>query len=94
MTAALPLRIFAWLIVAWGAGLVAIALMPGKEQVHSPARRAAGVTGGLFFVLAGGAVAFARNELVMKGFIVAAVVAMLLSLYLARHARKVDHALR
>jgi hypothetical protein len=93
MNAAPALKIFAWLVMAWGAGLIAIALMPGKEQVHSPARRGAGVAGGLFFVLAGGAVTLASTDTAMKGFLAAAIVAMLVSLYLARHARKVDKAI-
>ena len=88
------LKVLAALIMAWGAALIAISFRPGKEQVHSLARRLAGATSGLAFVLAGAALFLEDSpDMVRKSLGIAAVIAVLVSWYIGRHVKKVDRAL-
>ena len=84
-----------WLVFALGIGVILIAVLPRKTQVHSPARRAAGVASGLVFCLLACVVivpGLTSGE--QKGLAIAAVVATAASWYLGRHARKMDRMTR
>jgi hypothetical protein len=80
-----------WLVFAIGIGVILIAVVPRKSQVHSPTRRAAGAASGMVFCLLAGVVivpGLTSGE--QKGLAVAAVVATAASWYLGRHARMMD----
>jgi peptidoglycan/LPS O-acetylase OafA/YrhL len=86
---------FGWLIFAVGIGVILIAVLPRKTQVHSPTRRAAGVASGLVFCLLACVVlvpGITSSE--QKGLAIAALVATAASWYLGRHARKMDRMTR
>jgi len=88
------LKIFGWLIFAWGAALIAIAVLPSKEQVHSMTRRAAGVLGGSVFCFLAAILIWGDTTPLRNAFVAAAVAAAALSWYLGGHARKVDRAMK
>ncbi|MGH7593699.1 MAG: hypothetical protein ACRELE_07600 [Gemmatimonadales bacterium] len=84
-----------WLVFAVGFGVILIAIVPRKSQVHSPTRRAAGAASGLVFCLLAGTVIvpdLTGSE--QKGLAIAAAVAALVSWYLGRHSRKMDRMAR
>jgi peptidoglycan/LPS O-acetylase OafA/YrhL len=86
---------FGWLIFAVGIGVILIAVLPRKTQVHSPTRRAAGVASGLVFCLLACVVlvpGITSSE--QKGLAIAALIATAASWYLGRHARKMDRMTR
>ena len=89
------LSAFGWLIFAVGVGVILIAVVPRKTQVHSPTRRAAGAASGMVFCLLACVVivpGVTTSE--QKGLAVAAVIATAASWYLGRHARKMDRMTR
>ena len=88
------LKIFGWLIFAWGAALILIAVLPSKEQVHSATRRVAGVLGGSVFCFLAAILIWGDTAQLRNGLVTAAVGAAALSWYLGGHARKVDRAMR
>jgi len=84
-----------WLIFAVGIGVILIAVLPRKTQVHSPTRRAAGVASGLVFcLLACVVVVPGLTSGEQKGLAIAALIAAAASWYLGRHARKMDRMTR
>jgi CHASE2 domain-containing sensor protein len=88
------LQMFAALIIAWGVALIFIALRRGHDSTRSPTRRAAGAIGGLAFVLAGAALFVYGESMASKALAILAVVAIGVSWYLGRHAKKLDRAMR
>jgi hypothetical protein len=84
-----------WLVFALGVGVILIAVLPRKTQVHSPTRRAAGVASGLVFcLLACVVIVPGLTSSEQKGLAIAALVATAASWYLGRHARKMDRMTR
>jgi peptidoglycan/LPS O-acetylase OafA/YrhL len=84
-----------WLVFAIGIGVILIAVLPRKTQVHSPTRRAAGVASGLVFcLLACVVIVPGLTSSEQEGLAIAAVVATAASWYLGRHARKMDRMAR
>lgn len=88
------LQMLAALIMAWGAALIFIALRRGHDSTRSPTRRMAGAIGGLGFVLAGAALFVYGESTASKTLAVLAVVAVGVSWYMGRHAKKMDRAAR
>lgn len=94
MTNAPELQVLAWLLFAWGVALMIIAVRPGKKQVRSRTLRIAGVLGGAVFCLLAAIPIWADSSTARKVLAAAAIAAATLSWYLARHARKLDRAIR
>lgn len=88
------LRMFGWLIFAWGAGIIAIALFSSGARVRSPARRIADVLSGVFFCLLASTVIVSSDapSSTRIALLIGAGVAGLVSWVLGRHARQVDRA--
>ena len=86
---------FGWLIFAVGLGVILIAVVPRKSQVHSPTRRLAGVASGLVFcLLAATVIVPGLSGNAQTGLAIAAAVAAAASWYLGRHARSMDRMAR
>ena len=84
-----------WLIFALGVGVILIAVIPRKTQVHSPTRRLAGaLSGAVFCLLAAVVIVPGISGTTQKVLAIGAVVAAALSWYLGRHARRTDRAMR
>jgi len=90
-----PLAALGWLVFAVGLGVLVIALVPRKTQVHSPTRRAAGALSGMVFcLLAMIVIVPGATGATQKALFGGAILCGTLSWYLGRHARKVDRAVR
>lgn len=89
------LRMFGWLIFAWGAGIVAIALFSSAGRVRSRTRRVADTLSGLFFCLLAGTVIVGELMRTARiALLIGAIVAGVASWILGRHARRLDRAAR
>lgn len=90
-----PLAALGWLVFAVGVGVILIAVLPRKTQVHSPTRRAAGAASGLVFcLLAATVIVSGVSGNVQLGLAIGAAVAAAVSWYLGRHARSMDRMAR
>ena len=84
-----------WLIFAVGVGVIVIAVMPRKTQMHSATRRFAGVLSGLVFCLLACTVIIPGvTSGAQKGLAIAAAICGSASWYLGLHARKMDRLAR
>lgn len=87
--------VFGWLVFAWGAGIMAIALLSSFKRVRSPTRHVADALSGAVFCLLASTVIFGdMRSVVREALVVAAVAAALASWLLGRHAKRVDRAAR
>ena len=95
MTDSGPLAALGWLVFAVGIGVIFIALVPRKTQMHSATRRFAGVLSGLVFCLLALCVILPGvTSNTQKMLAIAAVIAGASSWYLGLHARKMDRLAR
>jgi hypothetical protein len=84
---------FGWLVFAWGAGIMAIALLSSFKRVRSPTRHVADALSGAVFCLLASAVIFGdMSAVVREALVIAAIASALGSWILGRHARRVDRA--
>ena len=90
-----PVAALGWLVFAVGIGVILIAVIPRKSQVHSPTRKVAGAASGIVFCLVAALLMLqglsAGTE---RALMVAIVIATAASWYLGRHARKMDRMAR
>lgn len=88
-------EMFGWLIFAWGAGIILIAVFGSFRRVRSPTRHVADALTGAVFCLLASTVIFGEISATARYVLVAAaVLSGLLSWLLGRHSRRVDRAAR
>lgn len=88
------LRMFGWLIFAWGAGIMAIAAFSSTARVRSPIRRIADALSGLFFCLLAATLIVGEVATTARLSVPAALIAGAASYFLGRHARRMDREYR